>query len=53
MIYLNNSCSGSPLAAFGRGILHKTERVNAISLVVTLRVTDALLAVQPNHISGT
>jgi hypothetical protein len=51
--YLNSSCNGSPLDALGNGTLHSTERVMAISLVLTLRVTDALLAVQPNQISGT
>jgi hypothetical protein len=52
-IYRNNSNIGSPVQAFGYGILHNVDSVAAISVILTCRVTVALFTVHPYQIKGT
>jgi hypothetical protein len=51
--YRNNSISGSPVHALGYGTLQSEESVGAISVILTLLETVALLTVQPYQINGT
>ena len=51
--YLNNSNIGSPVHAFGYGILQSVDNVAAISVIFTCLVTVALFTVHPNQINGT